>query len=138
MTKHATIMKDLKEILKTVPRMADVIIGKHVPLDQETAFATAYLLPGADTFEGRRPGTGVSSYDNAFFVRCLVNENCEADDLQWADTRDEVIQTVLKDSQIWTTATDRDIAAVTYDDFNNFPKMTMEIVFEFTIREICT
>jgi len=138
MTKHATIIKDLKEILQTIPRIADVVIGKHISLDSETAFATAYLIPGADAFEVKRGGTGIASYDNAFFIRCLINEDCSVDELQWADTRDEVIQAVLKDSQIWSTATDRDVTSVVYDDMNSFPKMTMEIVFEFTIREICT
>ncbi len=131
-------MKDMKEILETVSSVGEVTIGKHVPLDQEDSWASVYILPGADTFVPRVIGTGVSSYDNTFFIRCIVNDNCSDDDLTWTNTRDDIIQAVLKDSGIWTTSIDRDITSIVYDDFNSFPLMTMELLFMFTLREECT
>ena len=138
MTVHESLMTDLKEILETVSRIQKVSYGKHVALDQESDFASAYLIPGADTFTPRVIGTGVSSYDNSFFVRVIVNEDCTDNPLQWCITRDLIIQAVLKDSKLWSTAIDRDITSVIYDDMNSFPHMTMELLFEFKLKEECT
>jgi len=137
MTKHEALLGDLKEILETVNSLSKVAFGKHVPLPQESTFAAAYLIPGADTFQTKKSGKGIAAYDNAFFVRVIVNEDCSDRPLQWCDTRDEIIQAVLKDNELWSVAVDRDISSVVYDDMNSFPKMSMEIIFEFTMREDC-
>lgn len=130
-------MRDFKEILQTIPRINKASFGTHVPVSQETTFASVYILPGADTYQIRKIGTGISSYDNSFFIRCIVNEDCTENELQWCDTRNAIIEAILADSGLWTVVVDRDITSVIYDDMNTSPKMTMELLFEFNLREDC-
>lgn len=137
MTKHAEIMTDVKAIMETVKGIQKVQFGAHQALDQETTWSSVYIIPGADTFKPRVIGTGVSSYDNGLFVRCIANVDCSDNPTEWCDVRDNIIQSMLKDSDIWNTAVDRDIVSVVYDDMVKFPLMTMEILFEFTLREVC-
>jgi hypothetical protein len=137
MNKHKALLTDMKEILETVPNVSRVSIQGHEPLLAEDAYASIYLVPGADVFTPRTNGTGLHSYDNSFFIRCIINDNLMEDTLRWTDTRDQVIQAVLKDSEIWTNLVDRDVSSIVYDDLNNFPFVTFEIIFEFKIREDC-
>ena len=137
MTVHERVFTAMVQIINTAPSITNTIVGKHTPLAQEQSWASAYLVPGADTFKSRELGTGVASYDNSLLIRCIVNVNCEDYGLQWAVVRDEVIQSVLKDSEIWGDIVDRDIVSIIYDDMNSFPLMTMELLFEFKLREEC-
>jgi len=138
MTLHASIMRDMVEILNTVKSIQNVQFGNHKPLDQERSWSSVYIIPGADTFSPRVLNTTIAGYDNSFFVRCLVNVNNDQDSTEWCTVRDDIIQAVLKDSELWTHIVDRDVVNVIYDDMTSFPALTMEIVFEFRIRETCT
>jgi len=138
MTKHRLIMNSVKEILETNSNIGVVKLAGHTPLLSEDTFAAVYVIPGADTFTPRVTGAGISSYDNSLFVRCIVNDDCTDDPLHWTDTRDQIIQSILSDSEIWNQAIDREVSSVVYDNMNNYPLVTFEVLFEFTIREECS
>ena len=138
MTKHESILTDMKAIIDTVPRVSKTSFSKHVPLDQENSWAAVYILPGGDTYEPNNLNTGISGYHDMFYVRVIVNEDNTDRDLLWCDTRDGIIQAVLKDNAIWPHTIDRDIVSTVYDDMNNYPKMTFEMLFQFKIKEVCT
>jgi len=136
-TKHREIFTSMKEILETCSNVSRVSLSGHQAINSEDTFASVYVIPGADSFTSRTTGTSVHSYDNSLFVRCIVNDNCIDDELNWTDTRDQIIQAVLADSEIWKQAVNRDVVSVVYDDMNNFPLVTFEILFEFSLREEC-
>ena len=138
MTVHERVFTAMVQIIDTAPSITSTIVGKPTPLAQERSWDSVYLIPGADTFKPRDLGTSVAAYDNSLLIRCIVNVNCDKYGLQWAVTRDEVIQAVLKDSEIWGDIVDRDIVSIVYDDMNSFPLMAMELLFEFKLREECS
>ena len=83
MSKFEKVLTDLKEILLATPGIHKAEIGRHRNVEQETTFTAVYILPDTDIFELKRSGTGISSYDNKFYVRLLVNVD---------NTQDELIQ----------------------------------------------
>lgn len=137
MTKYEVLLNDLKEIVETVPTINKVSHGKHEPLTSESAFNAVYIVPKVDTFETAIGGTGMSSYDNYFIIQLIANIDSSASDLAWVNVRTDLIQAVLSDTSIWTNVIDRDIISVTNDNFASHPNKTINLVFEFRLREAC-
>ena len=136
MNNHKAVMLDLKEIIETIGRVVFVTFEGHKQ-PSTNGGAEVFLIPGADTFAERVNGKSINTYDNTFFVRIIVNEDCSDDPLQWSDTRYDIINTILSDTEVWNNLVDRTVSGVTYDDLNTYPRSTFEILFEFTIREDC-
>lgn len=137
MDKLELLLHDLKDILLRVRTVNHVSHGKAVPLNAEDTFTAVYIGVTADTFEPQAYGTSAGSYDNKVYVRLLVNMDCKDDDLSWVRTRRLLIDAVLDDSPIWSTVIDRDIVSSVYDDYASYPKRSMELLFEFRLREDC-
>jgi len=137
MSKFEQVLTDLKEILLAVEVVNKADIGRHRNIEQETTFVAAYILPDTNTYTLKRTGTGISSYDGNFYVRILLNIDNTRDDLFWIQVQEDVINGVLYDKDIWNAAVNRDVVSVVYDDYGSMPKSSLEILFEFIIREDC-
>ena len=137
MSKFEQVLTDVKEILLATPGINKVELGRHLNVEQEKTFTAVYILPDTDVFELKRLGTGISAYDNKFYVRLLVNINSTEDEFLWIQTREDIINAILYDTEIWNGVIDRDIVSIVYDDYASMPKSSMEILFEFIVREDC-
>jgi hypothetical protein len=136
-----TLLTDLEEILLTIKDINKVSHGRAESLQQETEFVAVYIQPQADVFEPHHIGKAdIASYNNDIFVSLVVNIDTDGDDLYWVDIRKKIINTILEDSPIWKTVFNRDVISVTHDDYDNYPKRSLEIMFKFSIRDttVCT
>jgi hypothetical protein len=137
MDKYESLLRDLKEILETIDEVNLVSFGKTAPLDSEDRFTAVYIVPEMDTFTQHKLGKQFDSYTNTFFVRLNVNMNCQEDDLLWVKTRHKITNTLLNDVAIWNNIIDRDIVSVAHDDYKNYPRKSMAMLFEFKVRSDC-
>jgi len=138
MDKYEMLLHDIKSILETIDEVNKVEHGKVVPVDSEDTFTAVYISPTTDTFKVNSQGYDASSYDNFIYVRLIINIDCKDDELSWVATRRKIIDAILNDSPIWTNIIDRDIVSVIHDDYEAFPRKSMEMLFEFRLREDCT
>lgn len=136
MDKYELILADIKLILETIGIVNKVSHGKVIPLVTEDTFTSVYIKPEVDNFDIHIAGTSASSYMNTFYVRLEVNMDCSYD-LEWVNIRRLVIDAILDDEAIWTNIVDRDIISIAHDDYDNYPKKTMALLFAFKIREDC-
>lgn len=51
------------------------------------------------------------------------------------DVRRDIITAILDDNAIWKNIINREVVTVIYDNYDNYPKRFLEIVFEFTVRD---
>ena len=137
MDKYELMLHDIKDILLTIDEVNKVSHGKAISLNDEDTFTSIYIAPTADSFELIAQGYDASKYDNFIYVRLVVNMDCSSDDLLWISTRRKVIDSILNDSPIWSHIIDRDIVSVAHDDYANYPRKAMELLFEFRLRETC-
>ena len=137
MDKYEIILSDIKEILETIDEVNSVSHGMVTPLSEEDTFTSVYITPELDNFQAHTAGTGISSYDNTFFIRLTVHVDCTDGDLLWVTTRGKVINAILQDSAIWSNIVDRDVVSVAHDEFGNYPRKALAVLFEFRIREDC-
>lgn len=137
MDKYELLLHDIKDILKTISGVNRVSHGKPTPLTSEDTFTAIYISPTADSFELLSSGYDASKYDNFVYIRLVINMDCSDDELSWVSTRRKVIDAILNDSPIWSKIIDRDIVSAVHDDYSNYPKKTMELLFEFRLREDC-
>ena len=137
MDNYELLLHDIKDILKTVDEVHRVSHGNPTPLDSEDQFTSIYISPTADSFELISTGYDASKYDNFIYIRLIINMDCSDDELSWTRTRRKVIDAILNDSPIWSKIIDRDIVSAVHDDYSNYPRKTMELLFEFRIREDC-
>lgn len=137
MDKYELMLHDIKEILTTIDEVKKVSHGKPIPVNEEDSFTAIYISPTADSFELMSQGYDASSYDNFIYIRLLVNMNCTNNELAWVSTRRKIIDSILNDSAIWSSIMDRDIVSVAHDDYANAPLKSMELLFEFRLRENC-
>lgn len=133
------ILKDLEEILSGTSGINKVSQGKPVPVNVEDVFTAIYIVPPVELFEPTKQGVGLSAYDSKLMVKLIVNINCEnsGNDLEWVNIRTDIINAVLNDVEIWNSLVDRDVISVVGDDYDNYPKKTIEIAFEFISRAKC-
>jgi len=137
MDKYEVILRDIKAILETIGEVNKVEFTKAIPVNQEDTFTSVYIVPTADTFELFKNGKGIDAYDNRLYIRLVVNTDNTEEDLLWVSTRRKIIDAILKDSAIWSSLVDRDIVSISYDDGVEHPRRTMEMIFEFRVREEC-
>jgi len=137
MDKYELLLRDIHDILLTIGDVAKVSHGAALSLDQEDTFTAIYIRPELDTFEPHKLGTSANSYTNTFYVRLDVNMDCSSNDLYWVEVRRLIIDVMLEDSAIWSNILDRDIINIAQDDYQNYPRKTMSLIFEFKIREDC-
>lgn len=132
------ILTELEQILKTVQGVNKVSHGKPLALVQEDTFNAVYIVPDNTRYKPFKQGTKADSYDKFMYVKLFVNSNNESDELYYTDLCASIINTVLSDSKIWTVLVDRDVIAITYDEYESYPKKGFEILFEFRFRDSCT
>jgi hypothetical protein len=137
MDKYELVLKDLEEILNTIPEVDKVSQGFPTAITEEDEFTAIYISPSADSFELVKPGTTASSYNNILYIKLLVNIDCKDDDLYWVSIRRKIIDAVLGDNDIWSNIIDRNIVSIAYDDYGNHPLRELDMLFEFIIRESC-
>lgn len=137
MDKYELLLHDLKEIVSSVNEVNKVSHGKAQVLQTEDTFTSVYLVPTADRFMQESHGASASSYDNIVFIRLIVNMDCRDDELLWVKTRRKLIDVVLDDSPLWNTVVNRDLVSIAHDDYDAYPLKSMEILFEFRLREEC-
>jgi len=137
-SKTYTTLKELKEILEAVPGVTFVSNGKPKNVEIEDRLTAVYMLAPIENFEQYKPGSNKASYTGSLFVKLVVNTICDkGDDLEWVFVRDNIINAVLDDSAIWSTILDRDLISAVGDDYDNYPRKTLEIAFEFKSRDVC-
>lgn len=137
MDNYELLLKDVKEILETIPEVNFVSFGKLPNIDTEDKFTAVYIQPEIDEFELVRQGNGISSYNNTFLVKLVIHMDCSLDDLQWVTTRRLIIDAILDDEAIWHNIVDRDIMSIAHDNFENHPLKTMAMLFSFKLNEQC-
>lgn len=137
MDKYEALLRDIKLILEAVGEVNSVSHGKVVALDTEDTFTSVYISPEMDNFDLHVQGLSQAAYTNTFYIRLTVNMDCTGDDLQWVTTRHAIIDAMLNDEAIWSNILDRDIVSVAHDDYTNYPRKSMAMLFEFKIREEC-
>jgi len=137
MDKYELLLHDIKDILNTIDEVSNVSYGKAIPIQSEDQFTSVYISPTTDTFTLNSQGYDASSYDNFIYVRLIVNTDCSSDELKWIATRRKIIDAILEDNPIWSNIIDRDIVSVVHDDYANYPLKSMELLFEFRLREDC-
>jgi len=137
MDKYAKLLSDIHDILLTIGEVNKVSHGPTLPLDSEDTFTAIYIRPELDTFDITKHGLGANAYANTFYIRLDVNIDCTPDDLLWIETRRSIIDAILSDAGIWTNIIDRDVVSVAQDDYGNYPRKAMSLIFEFKLREDC-
>ena len=132
------ILKELTAILQAVEGISYVSNGKPKNVEIEDQLTAIYILAPIENYEPHKAGTGKDSYTGSLFVKLVVNTICDkGDDLEWVFVRDDIINAVLDDSAIWSSILDRELISSVSDDYDNYPRKTLEIAFEFKVRDIC-
>lgn len=137
MTAIEQIMHDLKEILETVPEVQKVSFGKAMPITIEDTFTAVYVQPATEMFELHTAAKSLQAYDDYILVSLFANINNSTDPLYYLYVKQQLISAILNDSAIWDNLVDRTIRSVAYDDFVNDPLCTIELLFEFRVRDLC-
>ena len=137
MDKYEIVLNDIKDILETIGEVNHVSHGKVKALDAEDTFTSIYISPEMDNFENHIQNNTMNGYMNTFFVRLTVHIDCTGDDLLWVTTRSLVTNAILNDKAIWTNIIDRDLVSIAHDDYTNYPRKALAMLFEFRLREDC-
>lgn len=138
MDKYELLLRDIKEILETIPEVNFVSFGKLPDINIQDKFTAVYIAPEIDEFELVRQGNGIESYSNTFLIRLVVHMDCSEYDLQWVNTRSLIMNAILDDTAVWNNIIDRDILSIAHDDFESHPYKTMAMLFSFRLQESCT
>lgn len=132
-----TTLQDLKSVLEAIPEVKLVSHGKPCPLLTDNNLPAIYIVPTNEAFEPVRRGTCIGAYDGYVYIKLIVNMSCSTD-LEWVSFRSTVINAVLNDTDLWRSIIDRDLVATSHDDYDNYPKKSFQVAFEFRLRaNIC-
>ena len=123
----------LKEVLETVPGVNFVSHGKPVPISIDDRMTSVYIVPTNEAYVNTLNKKTLCGYDNYVYVKLHVNMECTYD-LEWVSMRTSIINAVLSDSDIWKGIVDRELTATVHDDYDNHPKKSFQIGFEFRLR----
>lgn len=129
---EATLM-DLKSVLEAIPGIKKVSNGKPVSLTIDDNIPAIYIVPTNEAFVNTKNTPCISGYDNYVYVKLIVNMECSYD-LEWVSLRSSIINAVLGDTDLWRSIIDREVAEVAHDDFDNYPKKSFQVAFEFRLR----
>lgn len=132
------ILEDVRKIVQTIPLVNKVSHGKPLPIQLEDSFNSIYISLDSITYKPAKMGLCVDSYDRYLYIKLVVNTLNDKDELGWAVLHDDIIRTVLSDELILPRLIDRDVIASSFDEYGDYPKKSMEIMFEFRIRSDCT
>ena len=124
---------DLKSVLESIPSIRLVSHGKPVPIGIDDSMPSVYIVPTNEAFVNSKNTTCLSGYDNYVYVKLIVNMECTYD-LEWVSLRSTIISAILKDTDLWRSVVDREVAEVAHDDFDNYPKKSFQVAFEFRLR----
>ena len=138
MNTHKKVLTDLQAILETASLVGKTVIGPPQPLASEDTFSAVYIMPTSEVLKTAVNSSSIAGYDDYFLVRLVLNVNNTESTLHFTEVRDQVIRAVLQDTQIWDQIIDRDVVSVVYDEFGLMPLSSLEIVFEFRFREVCS
>lgn len=128
-----TTLMDLKSVLESLPSIKKVSNGKPIPLAIDDIIPSIYIVPTNEAFINEKNGKCIKAYDNFVYVKLIVNMECSYD-LEWVSLRSSIINAVLNDTDLWRSVIDREVAEVSHDDFDNYPKKSFQVVFEFRLR----
>lgn len=131
------VLEDIRKILETVPYIQKVSHGKPLPVQLEERFNAAYIALDSITYKPAKYGHGIESYDKYLYVKVIVNTLNDKDELSWALLHDDIIRIILDDTIILSKLIDRNIVASGFDEYGEYPKKSMELMFEFRIRSSC-
>jgi hypothetical protein len=123
----------LKEVLETVPGVNFVSHGKPTAISIDDKMTSVYIVPTNEAFVNTLNKKTLCGYDNYVYVKLHVNMECTYD-LEWVSMRTSIINAVLSDSDIWKGIVDRELTATVHDDYDNHPKKSFQIGFEFRLR----
>jgi hypothetical protein len=123
----------LKEVLETVPGVNFVSNGKATPLSIDDKLTSVYIIPTNEAFVNTHNKKSLCGYDNYVYIKLHVNMECQYD-LEWVGMRTKLINAVLSDNDIWKSIVDRELTSTVHDDFDNYPKKSFQIGFEFRLR----
>lgn len=133
MTELEDVLKDLFEILKSIPSIKKVSHGKPKSLGIDDTLPAVYINPLNGVYEPIKQKTCIGAYESFEYIRIIVNMEC-VEDLDWVPLRSEIINAILNDKAIWTNIVDRDIVTWANDDFDSYPRKQFELGFEFRLR----
>lgn len=128
-----TILIDLKNVLESIPSIRFVSHGKPTPLTIDDKMPSIYIVPTNEAFVNTKNTPCISGYDNYTYVKLIVNMECTYD-LEWVSLRSSIIDAVLRDTDLWRSVIDREIAEIAHDDYDNYPKKSFQVAFEFRLR----
>lgn len=128
-----TTLMDLKSVLESIPTIRFVSHGKPTTLTIDDKMPSIYIVPTNEAFVNTKNTTCITGYDNYVYVKLIVNMECVYD-LEWVSLRSSIIDAVLKDTDIWRSVIDREVAEVAHDDYDNYPKKSFQVAFEFRLR----
>lgn len=131
------LLEDVRKILETVPHITKVSHGKPLPIQLEERFNAAYISLDSITYKPAKQGQGIESYDKYLYVKIIVNTLNDKDELSWVVLHDDIIRIMLGDVIILSKLVDRNVVASGFDEYGDYPKKSMEIMFEFRIRSAC-
>lgn len=131
------ILLDLEAILKTIPSVTKVSHRKPLNIEQETEWNSIYIVPDSHKYDIAKQSTKLDGYDDYMYVKLIVNCNNVTDDLEYTYLYEDILKAVLSDSLLWHNVVDRDVVASAFDEYENYPKKTFEVMFEFRYRYAC-
>ena len=133
MMHYEKVLKDLEEILHTIPAIKKVSHGKPLPLQTEDVLPAVYINPLNGVYENTQNKRELCGYDSYEYVRLIVSMEC-INDLDWVTLRHDIINTILSDTAIRDNIIDRDLVTWANDDFDNYPRKQFDVGFEFRLR----
>jgi hypothetical protein len=131
------ILEELKAVLEANSEIQKVSLGALLPLAQENSSAAVYISPETITLEPDKMHKGSAGYSRHLLINLYCNLDCGTDPLALLDFAESIESSILKDSQIWSTLVDRDIASVIFDEQELFPKRTCTILLDISYSLSC-
>lgn len=126
-------LMSLQSLLEAIPGVKYVSQGKPIALTIDNNLPSIYIICTNEGYVNTLNKKTLCGYDNYVYVKLIVNMECQYD-LEWVSFRSLIIDSVLKDQEIWESIIDREVVATVHDDFDNHPKKTFQVAFEFRLR----
>ena len=131
------VLTELQEILKAnklkpVSTINDLQSAAEATKDVYTDVALETVLYRLENNSSGREG-----YIRTFLINVHILADCKNDMLRIFDVVDALEDDILKDSGLWTTVINRDIATINFDHGETAPYRAATILVEATIRLEC-
>lgn len=131
------VLLELKAILEASKLQPIVTISDLKPLTELTNDLTIDISLESVIYTQETQNSGRSGYMRNNMILVHVGVDCREDPTVLYDTVDEIENSILEDSDIWTVVVDRDITSVSYDHNETPPYRGATILMEALVRLSC-